>query len=177
MDGSSAAPPSMPGSSMASDSELSSLAKKNAVLLEYRLTSMLLALVATIAGDEHDTPKYDPPLERSSSHRTLNALANILVRNTEIVAVTATAVHLAHDSAPAETLEVFAVQAEADESPSTTTSSSPSETLSNVTMIPNTEWSDATIIPEGSWFTTIGQGESKLSKIRDKPWSFTYVKS
>jgi hypothetical protein len=169
MDGSSAASPSMPGTSMASDSELRSLAEKDEVLLEYRLTSMLLALVATIVGEdsEHDTSKYDPPLERSSSHRTLNALANILVRNTEVVAVTATAISSAHDNPRANTLEVFAVQAEADESPT----SSPSETLSNITMIPNTEWSDTHPIPEGSWFTTVQQGKSKLSEITGNPWS------
>jgi hypothetical protein len=65
------------------------------VFLEYRLTSMLLALVATLSGHRGATT-YEPPLERSqSSRKTLNALANILVRNTEVVAVTAVA-----DSSP-----------------------------------------------------------------------------
>jgi hypothetical protein len=50
------------------------------VFLEYRLTSMLLALIAAINGPRDDPPQYEPPLERSqSSRRILNALANILV--------------------------------------------------------------------------------------------------
>jgi hypothetical protein len=85
------------------------------VFLEYRLTSMLLALVAAMNGGQRQSI-YEPTLEKSqSSRRTLNALANILVRDVEIIAVTAIAEHSPSDDPPeANTLEVFAIQEDDD---------------------------------------------------------------
>jgi hypothetical protein len=139
------------------------------VFLEYRLTSMLLALIAAINGPRDDPPQYEPPLERSqSSCRILNALANILVRNTEVVAISANANRPPDNIQQAETLAVFAVEEddeqEANELPSLSTS------LRNFTMVRNTEWSSATVA-EGTWFTNVKQGESKWAEIMANPWS------
>jgi hypothetical protein len=66
------------------------MAAASDIFLEYRLASVLLCLVWTIGREQPLTAKYTFPLDTLPEHRRiLNAVANILVRNSEAVAVTA----------------------------------------------------------------------------------------
>jgi hypothetical protein len=157
----------------------------NNVFLEYRLNSMLLALVAAMNGGQRQST-YEPTLEKSSSRRTLNALANILVRDAEIIAVTAFAEP--YDNVPeANTLEIFAMQEEDDpaqkDNELTQEVDNPMQDVGKptsprvVTMVPTTQWSDSSKaslerFSEGSWIRNVEPGESKWSEIQRDPWSF-----
>jgi hypothetical protein len=127
------------------------------IFLEYRLTSMLLSLIVAIRGDhgEQISSEYVPPLEKLQSprRRALNALVNVLVRNTEAFAVT---------SDSADTLEVLVMQ-EANDSMDSTS-------LDHSTMVPNSRWSD----PPGErpWLISVQRGVSRWAEIVASPSSF-----
>jgi hypothetical protein len=130
------------------------------VFLEYRLTSMLLSLVATmvatIGNSRLKYSNYEPPLEntQSSAARALNALAAILVRDAEVVAVTyfdpSSDSPLSWDSP--NTFEVLVMQ----------------EGMG--TMVPH---SDPPTPVQRPWLTIIQPGQSKWGEITASPWCCT----
>jgi hypothetical protein len=131
-------------------------------LLEYRLTTMILALVSAINGGRSDSPKFESPLEKSQSprRRALNAFANIAVRGTEVVAVTTPdSSDDGGSSSPAATLEQFAVEEEND--------AKCSPCLHTITVMANTEWEDPR---RDRLVTKIDTGKSKWADIMDSPW-------
>jgi hypothetical protein len=133
-------------------------------LLEYRLTTMILALVSAInGGGRHIDPEFESPLEESQSprRRALNAFANIAVRGTEVVAVTTpdSSDDGGSSSPAAHILEVLAVEEEND--------AKCSPCLHTITVMANTEWEDPR---RDRLVTKIDTGKSKWADIMDSPW-------
>jgi hypothetical protein len=136
-------------------------------ILEYRLASMLLSLVATINKDGRENKwEYNAVLEKSQAPhlRVMNALAQALPRDNEVVAITVSGI-LPHGPnaarKEANTLAILVMQ----EGESEPTKLVPS--FRHFTMIPNTRWDDP---PATEWLTVIRPGESKWTKIKDSPW-------